>query len=196
MKQAIAPVVIGILLGGCASAPTSPSFAYTPGNGCLITSIADERGAVKRTVFAPQIVQNVYRFGVPRPEHLQLAPQFGPGFVGPKDSFETANSVGVLHVRFLEPGQYFIGPYVIVRHMAGSVPKVSPRGFRVPFDIEPGKCTYLGRSTLQDDELHFRWTNELPSDLAIAKKLLPPELLTREPTTIAAPVIPPLESRH
>ncbi len=165
-----------VLLSGCAGVPSTPQ-PFTPDKGCVVSSLIDERHLVLRSFGSATVRQYFVRAGGPvDAQWLQLTPRWGPGFGGPHAALDVPGGVGVVHVRYVEPGLYRMGPYEITEQRRGIAPWVTPIGFGVPFEVRTGRCTYLGRSTLMARGYQFRWSDERAFDFEQVRPLLPPAL--------------------
>lgn len=123
---------------------------------------------------------------------MQVTPRFGDGFVGPYANVTKGDSSSLVHVRFVKPGTYVIGPHFIAFHRLGSTSWITPKSYQPRFEVLPGRCTYIGRTTLHPKDFSFSWSNALAEDLAAAKSLIPEALLRESPLQVAPHTIPEL----
>lgn len=181
-----------LLLAACASPFPPPATEPSPGDGCIIAGVEDARSLARLVIAQGQVVINVHDGGRGPTLPLQVTPRFGPGFVGPYASITKEDSSSLVHVRFVKPGTYSIGPHFIAFHRLGSTSWITPKSFRPTFEVLAGRCTYIGRTTLHPKDFSFSWSDAMAEDVAAAKALIPAALLREPPLQVAPHTIPEL----
>jgi hypothetical protein len=177
-----------LVLQGCAALHRELPV-HTADLGCVISSLEDERTSLRKLFGNALVSQGLRRAGTNEVISLDFNLSLGqPGAV----KYSDPESSGVVHVRFVPPGEYLIDHYFLYYPRLGGGQYATPRAFSVPFAVNAGKCVYLGRSVLHHKEYEVRWVSKLPEDFAVAKGLLPPQLAAQEPATISPFSIPSL----
>jgi hypothetical protein len=183
---------ISACLQGCATLPADVGTSYKLGLGCFVVSWGDE--AVSGSLLSSRSSYGLFRrlgseeFGAIgyAASSLQVLANGYP--------FVDGEVKGLVHVRFVPAGKYQLDTFGF--HFRSFM---TPMAFQtpdrrlplvIPFEVESGKCTYVGRILTKREESAFRWVDRSAEDMTTARKVLPTEIQRGSPVPVSLQAIP------
>ncbi len=192
MKNLLALFAVASLISGCATLPADVGTTYRSGHGCFVTSWGDEgsTGTILSSrssyAFFRSLGSSEYGSIGYAAASLQVLANGTP--------FSEEPSRGLVHVRFVAPGKYQLDTFSFHRRsfltpMAFQGPDIE-LPFTVTFEVESGKCTYLGRFLTSTESNEFTWQDRKAKDMEIAARSLPSPLRETAPSSVSPQDIP------
>jgi hypothetical protein len=188
----LAALVTGVaLLQGCATPPQDTRFVYAPGKSCLVFSIGEARIGARNPLAALAMAARgpaveIASTGIQPTIRFAWNPKYAFDQGTP---FKEEGASGVVKVYFVEPGQYQFSKFGIF-FSSGPMMTSPPRTRFPEFAAEPGRCTYLGRVTIQPSDNELVWSTAAAADMAAIRPTLPAEMRDKEPVQAPQIVIP------
>jgi hypothetical protein len=190
--QSSISLVVALLLGACGTQPQQDVVQTAPlasNMGCVVSVLVDQRSGSRKFMTAAKYSQGILNTSTTRRNALP----FERIKDGPRNkSLSEGDNDVFYYVMIVPAGTHFISDYYVFHARLGGNRWATPKSFKVPFTVEQGRCTYLGRSVLHPSEYLVSWVSKLEQDSAAVESLLPTELKGKPLIAIPSFSIPPL----